>query len=341
MKSSVLVDAQASGPGQQPGGFLCYDRVGRAADGLKSAERALALWQQVGNDKKGQFAYNTIGGAHMHLGQYAEAVEPLNKAMAIAVKNGDVGFEAVILNNLAFCEFKSGDATAAFGTFGKSIALEHKLGDLDAEAATCSNMLLFFESQDAPGLAVLYGKLAVNILQSLRSGAGGAGTETETAYRDSVAPAYRELARVLARMGRLAEAEQVIGLLKDSEYGKFLETRAAAGSSGVNLTAMEAAWAQKYDGVFKEVAGLSVEYDTLSRVASPQRTPAQQARLKEIDARFEACNAALASFFAGAREAFSKANAAAGRIDDLEAATGLTAVLKMAAWVTRPPSICS
>jgi len=51
-------------------------------------------------------------------------------------------------------------------------------------------------------------------------------------------------------------------------------------------------------------------------------------RLKEIDARFEACNAALEAYFAGARQAFVKASAATSRLDDLEAATGLTAVLK-------------
>ena len=305
-----------------------YDTVGQPREALENAQKALALWQQVGDRRKSGLAYNTIGNAHLNLGQIALAKENFDLALTIAAETGDASSEAVLLNNLAFCQEKTGNPTGALQTYSRAVAMERKLGDVDQEAATYSNLLLFFETQQAPGLAALNGKLSVNLYQSLRSGAAGTGASAEQSYREKVTPTYRELAGVLARMGRLAEAEQVIGLLKDSEYSKFLETRAATGPQNVNLTALESSWAQKYDGVFKEVAGLSAEYDALSRIGASVRTPTQRARLKEIDVRFEACNTALAAYFTGAREAFSKANAAASRLDDLEAATGLTTVLK-------------
>jgi CHAT domain-containing protein len=188
---------------------------------------------------------------------------------------------------------------------------------------------LLFESLKSNGLAIMYGKLSVNMYQGLRADISALDKPSQTSYEGTVEFAYRDLAKMLAQAGRYGEAESVLGLLKDEEYFKFVNTRGPAAGRKVDLSKLEKAWLERYDDTFKALAGLSVEYSRLSAIRPAARTKAEQARRLAIDARFAACNRALRGYLSAARRAFEMAGTSADRVNDLRDAPLHTGTLKL------------
>jgi len=75
----------------------------------------------------------------------------------------------------------------------------------------------------AEDIAMVLAKDAVNTLQRIRRDLSNVPERLQTCFRDLVADNYRWLADLLIRQDRLAEAEFVLGLLKDFESFQFVE----------------------------------------------------------------------------------------------------------------------
>lgn len=114
--------------------------------------------------------------------------------------------------------------------------------------------------------AILLRKQAVNAVQALRGRAAGLSRELVAAQTRAKEDLYRDLAADLLRDGRLAEAEQVLAMLKEQEFSNFIRGRAAkgAGQSAVatrlDLTKPEQPWVQRYDGARTQLARLGQQF---------------------------------------------------------------------------------
>ncbi len=305
-----------------------YSDSGEAENAVTTENKSLELAKELGDRALEALDLNNLGNYYLDAGRNPEALKSFQSAMELAEATGNKATQATLLNNIGEVQYRLGNAGEALSAFTNAISMDRAIGDRAAEAASCANLLTFFEKHESPGLAILNGKLAVNIFQSLRRDASGVSKTTQSAYKQTLEPTYRELARLLAGAGRISEAEQVLDLLKDSEFYRFLGTRAATGASSVNLSPFEKTWAEKYDGIFNQVASLSAEFDALTRIPPSKLTPEQKARVKAINEKLIECNKALGAYFAGAKAAFGKVNASPERIEDLEASATLTGVLK-------------
>lgn len=117
----------------------------------------------------------------------------------------------------------------------QSIAASRKLSEILAK-------------QSKPGEAIFYGKLAVNRLQELRRGAGTLSAADQRVLLDSRRGAYVQLADLLLSQDRIAEAQQVLRMMKQQELFDYVrgEPTAATLASEISPIVIEADWAAGY-----------------------------------------------------------------------------------------------
>ncbi len=125
---------------------------------------------------------------------------------------------------------------------------------------------------------MFYGKQAVNVFQRLRGNIATLERETQRTFVQSKAGSYRSLAEILITLGRLAEARQVLDLLKDEEYFEFVRRDRSQSDpleGRAELTPEEAEWERRYREIGDRIADIGQERGLL--VAKRFRSPAEGA----------------------------------------------------------------
>lgn len=106
---------------------------------LADCERALSLFEQVG-DLLGQArARTTLGGMHWRLARYAEASEHLSAAGEIFAAAGEYAGEGVTLQHLGIVLFLRGNYPAALAAYERARQSARNSGDPIAEAHSLIN----------------------------------------------------------------------------------------------------------------------------------------------------------------------------------------------------------
>jgi CHAT domain-containing protein len=92
-------------------------------------------------------------------------------------------------------------------------------------------MLVFASGKLAnPTVAIFYGKQAVNDLQTMRSNLSNLSNEAQASFASAseISSVYRTLADLLVSQGRLSEAQEVLGMLKEQELYDFTDHQSEA-----------------------------------------------------------------------------------------------------------------
>jgi CHAT domain-containing protein len=217
--------------------------------------------------------------------------------LAIEEAIGSRVLEGSTLVNIGTIYANEDDAGDAIGFYQRALQISHAIGDRRSEAAVCYHLMVAWYSREQPRLAVFYGKLAVNLYQSLRADIAALATEVQHKYVQSIEGIYRTLAEILITQNRLAEAQQVVMLLKEEEYRRFVrgDVAEAVGSRGrATLTAEEGRWQQRYEDIAGRVAELGRQRGELER--NMFRSPEEQAALAALDADLEIAGIAFQAF---------------------------------------------
>ncbi|MCP5267187.1 MAG: CHAT domain-containing protein [Burkholderiaceae bacterium] len=150
----------------------------------------------------------------------------------------------------------------------------------------------------ALSLSIYHGKVAVNILQSLRIRLRNA-TE-QRGFLEQVRDIYTELARRLVEAGRIGEAQRVLDLLKDQEYVEYTRRDAGGPSAGQGLAfgPLEDQWSRRME---RARDTLSVA-ETRWRGLGPSSSPSDR---RQAQADREAAAVAFDEAIRALREAFS------------------------------------
>src|ERR1700683_4530647 len=131
-----------------------------------------------------------------------------------------------------------------------------------------------------PLRAAFYGKQAVNTVQSMRSGIAGLGHDLQQSFLKGNEKPYHTLAEILIAQGRLAEAEEVLALLKEEEYFQYTRREAGEASSlnrRADLTPEEAQYETRYREIGDRLMTIGAERGEL--LAKRTLTPEQTQRL--------------------------------------------------------------
>ncbi len=182
-----------------------------------------------------------------------------------------------------------------------ALSLVKTAGDPDMQGAIEHSLMLDFRDQHRPEEAIFFGMDAVNSFQQIRKNISGLDKDLQTGYANARSATYRQLAELLVQADRLAEAEQVLDLLKEQELKEVVRGAPDDGASKVQpLKLSDAQQKAENDLATPEktsaaLTSLSIEYSTLQ--AKTNRTPAEDARLKTLDSNIQSANGEVSSFF--------------------------------------------
>ena len=285
-------------------------------------KRALAIREKAFGLVNGVVAttLNNLSNVYKATNRVAEAEPLLRRALAIdeQIYGEDSSSTARNLQNLGGVLIRSGRRDEGLALLQRAFRIARSNG-VAPQVWDSPTALMDFYSAGGPGqapLAIYYGKVAVNTLQQLRGNLGGASSDTQTSFVDSVAPIYRRLADKLVQAGRLGEAQQILAMLKEQELYNYTERSADSDARGTvaSLTPAE----QQLQASSSQWISLSKEYATLQQRFSSDGEAFKKSpdfpRLQQLRSQVAAAQASYDA--AGAAIAQQASADRAQRVDD-------------------------
>lgn len=160
-----------------------------------------------------------------------------------------------------------------------------------------------------PALAIFYGKQAVNVIQQLRRDAKTLEQEQQASLLESNSKIYQEVADLLISEGRLAEAQQVLAMLKEDEYFDFIHRAADADprTTRASFSGQEAPWDARLQKVGAGMTALGVEAQALRKQKEQGVINAdEQKRLDAIETSLQAAGEEFAQVLNELQAAFTQ-----------------------------------
>ncbi|MBX3604736.1 MAG: tetratricopeptide repeat protein [Piscinibacter sp.] len=286
------------------------DHLGRPAEAVPLYERSLAIIERQFGPEHPLVAnpLNNLASLHQERGR-ADLALPLHRR-ALALRERTLGPEhpevAISRHNLALALAASGEREAAFEELQRAIAIAApNPAGRDVLWASQSDLARLHAAAGRTELAILWGKEAVNTLQGLRSDLVSLERELQRDYLRDKRAAYDRLADLLIQQGRIAEAQEVLQMLKEQELHDGLERAGSTDprSTRIELTGLERERFADYYALRDRQAALAAEREALERRrAAGPLSAADAARLQEIVERLMPVAAAAMQRFFGQLE---------------------------------------
>lgn len=286
-------------------GFL--DNQGRRDEALPLYERALTILEQQLGPEHPYVAnlLNNLGTLHQESGRFEPALALHRRALAIRERllGPDHPEVALSLHNLALTHEAAGEREAAFADLHRAIAIAHASpAGRDVLWPSQADLAQLHLRAGRPDLAIVWGKEAVNTLQGLRAELVGLDRALQRSYLQDKRRAYDQLADLLIAQGRIAEAQEVLQMLKEQELHDSLQRAESSDtrSTRIELTGLERERFARYYELRDRQAALAAERLALQRQArGAPLSAAEAARLREIvDELMPVAEAAMQAFFA-------------------------------------------
>lgn len=146
--------------------------------------------------------------------------------------------------------------------------------------------------------AIFWGKESVNVIQGLRSAIVGMAQPLQQGFLLQRGVAFRHLAELLIDAGRLAEAQQVMTMLKEDERFEFIRRDAARDSRTTTAapTPAETPWGERYRMISGKLAAVGRELDRLRRQKAIGLSAAEEARYAALTADARVSQRAFLAF---------------------------------------------
>lgn len=328
-----------------------YSSLGTISKSIAYTQKALAIARDLGNLYTQTICLNNIGYSYLKLNDHVHAKDYLERAIAQMRKEGYERLDAYATHNLGLVHFAQKNYQAAIKNYDHALALYRKTGDRrpesfvyasygevyrdlgqydkaidhlqraivlarevrysEIEAQALGNMMALWIQRKQPRLAILYGKQAVNVYQAIRATNRSAERSVQKSFIESNEKTYRALANVLIDEGRLAEAQQVLDLLKAEEYFEFVRRDAAEADehASLALNETERKALEEYSKVSASLTALGLQFQTLQdkRNKSGGKLPeAEEAEYMRLKTQVESAGEGLKTFFAKLATEFSK-----------------------------------
>jgi CHAT domain-containing protein len=297
---------------------VCLNNIGYSHLKLKNYTeakdhlgRAITMMRKEGYERLDGYATHNLGLVHYAQKDYPAALKNYDYALALYRKTGDRRPEAFVYDSYGEIHRDLGQYDKAIEYFQKAIVLAREIRYSEIEAQALGNMMTLWSRRKQPRLAVLYGKQAVNVYQSIRATNRSAEKSAQKTFVQSNEKTYRSLANVLIDQGRLAEAQQVLDLLKAEEYFEFVrrDSSEADEHASLALSEGERKALEEYSKVSANLTSLGARFQTLQekRNKSGGKLPeAEEAEYVQLKAQVEAAGEGLRTFFTKLASEFSK-----------------------------------
>jgi CHAT domain-containing protein/Flp pilus assembly protein TadD len=285
---------------------IAYYELSQYEKAIDYQEQALAILREVKDRQAEGGSLANLGEAYRSMSQYEKAIGYYEQARSISREVKDRQGEGLILNDLGVAYRRLSQYEKATASYTQALAISREVKDRRVEADELSGLMDIWHASGQPRLAIFYGKQAVNTVQSMRSDIVGLGQDLQQSFLKGNETPYHTLAELLIAQGRLAEAEQVLALLKEEEYFQYIRRDAGEASSlnrRSDLTAEEAEYEQRYREIGDRLMTIGVERGEL--LAKKALSPEQSQRLATLEQDLAVGNQAFEHFLGDLTQHFS------------------------------------
>lgn len=185
-------------------------------------QEALALSREAGDRPGEAILLGNLGATYSALGHPQRAAEILEQSLDVQREVHNQRGEATTLHALGAAHAALGDWARAEREYRDALTLQSELGDRDGSSRSLASLAAAARALGQPALAIFFGKVAVNAVQKIRAEIQTLPPEVRNGFLRTRVGLYRALGDQLLDAGRLPEAQQVLGLAKEEEYGSFI-----------------------------------------------------------------------------------------------------------------------
>jgi CHAT domain-containing protein/Tfp pilus assembly protein PilF len=305
-----------------------YWELGETQEALQYYEQALPIERSLGDRDGEEKTLSNMGDLYARMGDNLKALDDHNQALIVERASQNRKDEASTLESLGQDYSAIGENEKALGFYYQALRLARAVSDPSMQALLLGNLMEHWRRENNPGLGIFFGKEAVNQYQDLRRNIEDLDPQLQRSYLATVTKTYRSLTDELIAQGRLAEAEQIVSLLKTQEYFDYIRPDAAEGAieGHSNLNPEEAEWDRRYGEVADRLAAAANERVILLAKNAP--TPEEARRLAQLEKELAADDEAFNLFFAELVQHFSDKPATALGAEQMPETQGMTEDLR-------------
>jgi CHAT domain-containing protein len=276
---------------------LIYNSLGERAEARRSHDEVVALIQNLDDCVELAPALSNLAWDSLEAGDKQKALDYLNQALELQQSLGDLAGQATTLNNLGFVYHSLGDRPRALTHLRQALTLFHELEDRQGEGDASGNLMYTLRGGGQTGAAIFFGKRAINSYQEVRASLPAQDLMAQRSFIKLKEVTYRELADLLITQGRLLEAQQVVGMLKEQEYQDYVR-RNGEDTGGAQkkaaLTPAETSAETSHELLAGQLALRGRERGLL--ISKQGRTPEEEKRLAALETDLQASGQAFQTF---------------------------------------------
>ncbi|MDO8345604.1 MAG: tetratricopeptide repeat protein [Cellvibrio sp.] len=284
-----------------------YHYLDQYPQALDLYQQSLVIQREIGDRKGEANSLGNLGNIYQNLGQYPQALEHNQQSLAIKREIDDRNGEAKSLLNLGNVYQDLGQYPQAFNEYRQALSILVQVDVPESIWRVWSGLSKTSHKLGQLQIAIFTGKQAVNTLQSMRASNLALERELQTSFLEEKVFVYQRLAEMLIEQGRLAEAEQVMAMLKEDEYFDFIQRD---GQDDMRIT--QAGYTQMENGIVTEInqfssqlVSLGKEYKNLEKLSLIDEQA--KVRLTKVEKELEQAQAGFLKLISGLENYFKQA----------------------------------
>ena len=281
---------------------------GEKQKALEFYNQALPLIKNIGDKSAEAGLFNNIGTIYSDMGKKTEALKFYSQALPLLKSIGNRRGEAYTLHNIGNLYFGIGEKHKALEFYNQALIIRKLIDDKSGEAATLYNIMYVWELLENKKLAIFYGKQAINNYQELRQYIRDLDKDIQKTYLATVESNYKKLADILIAEGRIAEAEQVLQMLKEEEVFDYLRRDASETdklSQRADLSVQEKEALKRYEEIADKITVLGKEFAELQKLGDKRNTE-QEKHFAKLAVQLEDANRSFQVFLRQLADEFKK-----------------------------------
>jgi CHAT domain-containing protein len=252
-------------------------------------EKALNFFNKAkllfnGNEDESAQLLIFFGNTHYYAKDYASAKPFYEQAKSSFERQNNLSDMAQVLNNLGVIYYIQKEYAPAIASCENALIINTEIQSDLNQARNLINLMYFHEIAGNDSSAIFYGKWAINTIQSIKYlQLQSLEKEIQDNFRNSFADAFRKLANLLIKAGRISEAEQVLHFIKEKEYQDYI--RGEGKSSVVDYTKYEEKLLEDTKNKIKEKSSLQIKSteNSSSNIVSPTKNLIEELKIQKVN----------------------------------------------------------
>lgn len=283
-----------------------YSNIGELDKSRKLYIQTLNEFEQKGNRKDSATVQSNLARLYKSQGEFDKALNYYEKSLRFYRDERLKWDEGNCLNLIGEVHQQSGKFKQALDYYFRSLSVLSLVENKDSLWDVWDKIRQTLERLGQPRAAIFAGKMAVNIIQRIRLQNTELEKGLQSSYLAEKEPVYHGLAELLIRQGRIPEAQQVLAMLKESEYLDF--TRRELPRNDQTLAQFNPFEREQSEILQRNLFPLRKIYDPLTELLQIETgflSKLQQRELQRFQAEWQTANSTLNQGLYTMVEAFS------------------------------------